>query len=168
MQSEAAALRLRCFQGLLAHLGVRNAFKSFLVSASLFLPQGHWSMLAPLAVFKGSRSPTRHPRSKDQVASILVDVLESEVLCPAEDNRGTLTQEPMSGCFLNPKSSLVHPGQGCPQPVGLSFIDFFRQSLLLSNHEPSCCIFNYFSHSPLYTPRLELGSVFSLLFPPTT
>ena len=89
-------------------------------------------------------------------------------LCPAEDNRGTLTQEPMSSCFLNPKSSLVHPGQGCPPPVGLSFIDFFRQSLLLSNHEPSCCIFNYFTHSPLYTPRLELGSVFSLLFPPTT
>ena len=25
VQSEAAALRLRCFQGLLAHLGVRNA-----------------------------------------------------------------------------------------------------------------------------------------------
>lgn len=92
-------------------------------------------------------------------------------LCPAEgraeDNPGTLTQEPMSSCFLNPKSSLVHPGQGCPPPVGLSFTDFFRRSLLLSNHEPSCCISNYFSHS-LYTPRLELGSIFSLLFPLTT
>lgn len=68
-------------------------FKSFLVSASLFLPQGHWSMLAPLAVFKGSRSPTRHPRSKDQVASILVDVLESEV-CRGGGGRGDLPEPP--------------------------------------------------------------------------
>lgn len=57
-------------------------------------------------------------------------------LCPAEgraeDNPGTLTQEPMSSCFLNPKSSLVHPGQGCPHLwVSLS---------LTSSGGPSCCL----------------------------
>lgn len=36
----------------------------------------------------------------------------------AEDNPGALSQEPMSSCFLTPKSSLVHPRARLPPTCG--------------------------------------------------